>query len=376
MGICKLLSASLYIASAFASTSYIIKYSTVPGYFLQDLNTTNATTFDYTTVNFGLINRTYTDGQTVDKYGTPLTQWQKFEAEVIRLQLAAGAGSKHTDYKVVFFGRHGEGYHNAAETFYGTPAWNCYWAELNGNSTTSWDDAKLTANGVKQAQVANAFWASRIALQKIRTPDTYFTSPLSRCLATANITFSGLSLPKKSKFVPLIKEYLREGISIHTCDRRSNKTYIAKTYPGWKIEPNFSEYDQIWNGVTSETNDAEDLRSKVALDDIFSSKSGLFVSVTSHSGEIGSLLRVLGHQAFSLNTGAIIPVLVKAEKLPGTPTTGSATWTQSPHCTAPPLSSISNGACVCPSSAAPVTSLLVTESPSVTPTVTFRPTGV
>lgn len=31
-------------------------------------------------------------------------------------------GSTH--YKLFFLGRHGEGWHNAAETFYGTPAWN------------------------------------------------------------------------------------------------------------------------------------------------------------------------------------------------------------------------------------------------------------
>jgi hypothetical protein len=27
-------------------------------------------------------------------------------------------------YKVLFMGRHGEGFHNAAESYYGTPAWN------------------------------------------------------------------------------------------------------------------------------------------------------------------------------------------------------------------------------------------------------------
>ena len=29
-----------------------------------------------------------------------------------------------TVYKVLFMGRHGEGFHNAAESYYGTPAWN------------------------------------------------------------------------------------------------------------------------------------------------------------------------------------------------------------------------------------------------------------
>jgi hypothetical protein len=62
-----------------------------------------------------------------------------------------------------------------------------------------------------------------------------------------------------------------------------------------------------------------------------------------------------------LNTGAVIPVLVKAVKS-GKGEIGSVTsspsWTVSPHCTEPPVSSVT--ACVCPSSAVPVTTPLVT----------------
>jgi len=50
-----------------------------------------------------------------------LTQWQQF-AEVVN-SLNANA-DLNTVYKVLFMGRHGEGYHNAAESYYGTPAWN------------------------------------------------------------------------------------------------------------------------------------------------------------------------------------------------------------------------------------------------------------
>jgi broad specificity phosphatase PhoE len=278
---------------------------------------------------------------------------------------------KDVDYKLLFLGRHGEGWHNAAETYYGTPAWNCYWAELNGNATASWEDAHLTANGVSQALIAHNFWAHEIAVQKIPTPDKFYTSPLSRCLSTANITFTGLALPKGKEFVPVVKEYLREGLSIHTCDHRSNKTYIQKTFPGYNIESGFSEYDKLWNGVSAETNNAQDLRSKAVLDDIFSSEHGTYLSITSHSGEIASILRVLGHIPFGLNTGAVIPVLVKAQTLDGTATPTSAAWTASAHCTVPPLSSISNGACVCPSSAVPVTTPLVLEQPTVSPSYTF-----
>lgn len=261
-------------------------------------------------------------------------------------------------------GRHGEGFHNAAETFYGTPAWNCYWSILDGNETAVWADAHLTDDGIEQALKANAFWRSRIETEKIPTPQKYYTSPLYRCLDTANLTFSGLPLPDDAPFVPTIKAKLREGISEHTCDRRSNKTYIAQHFPSYKFEPGFPEDDQLWTGVTSETSTAQDFRSKELLDDIFSTDCSTYISFTSHSGELGSILRVLGHRSFSLSTGAVIPVLVKAETVKpcaATTTFSSATWTPSPFCTVPPVSSVSggpNGGCVCPNSATPVVTAL------------------
>ena len=217
---------------------------------------------------------------------------------------------------------------------------------------------------MSQAQIANNFWAQELAIQKIHAPESYYTSPLTRCLQTANITFSGLSLPASSPFLPLIKEYLRESISIHTCDRRSNETVIHSEFPQWPIEAGFTEYDELWNGVTGETNSAQDARSKIVLDSIFSTDNNTYLSITSHSGEIGSILRVLGHIPFSLNTGAVIPVLVKAQTLSGSaPATTTQPYTTSAHCTSPPVTSISNGACVCQSSAAPVTTRLAGGGP-------------
>lgn len=35
-------------------------------------------------------------------------------------------------YKVLFIGRHGEGYHNAAESYFGIPAWNVNFIILLG----------------------------------------------------------------------------------------------------------------------------------------------------------------------------------------------------------------------------------------------------
>jgi hypothetical protein len=157
-------------------------------------------------------------------------------------------------------------------------------------------------------------------------------------------------------------EALREGISLHTCDHRRSRSYIASLFPEWEIERGFSEEDELWNGVTAETPAAQDVRSKGALDEMFERTDGkdLFVSVTAHSGEIASLLRVLGHRAFSLKTGAVIPVLVKASKASGKckPEPTKVPWTTSAHCTAPPVTSLTT--CVCASSATPVTTPLVT----------------
>lgn len=73
-------------------------------------------------VNFGLINRTYPTDKRFDPAGEK-TQWQRFEAWVKYMNSGCHK-SRNVQYKVLFFGRHGEGWHNAAESFYGTPAWN------------------------------------------------------------------------------------------------------------------------------------------------------------------------------------------------------------------------------------------------------------
>ena len=268
-----------------ASTSYI-NYTTVTGYFLQDEPSTNASTFNFMTTNFGLINRTYPADATLH-FHKNLTQWQRFKHQVTQLNREAPRG---IEYKLLYMGRHGDGYHNDAQAYYGTPAWNCYYSEQDGNSTVTWSDAHLSPLGVTQALAVNGFWASEIKNQKIPTPQSYYTSPLTRCLQTANYTFNGLDLPAKHPFKPLVKEYFREGISGHTCDRRSNETYIHNLFPSYGIEPGFTPEDELWVALHGETSTDQAVRSKRVLDSVFSTDSSTYISVTSHSGEIGSIL--------------------------------------------------------------------------------------
>jgi hypothetical protein len=60
--------------------------------------------------NFGLINRSY---PATNGIKSKLTQWQKF---AIQLDALNAAAPSDTVYKLFFLGRHGEGYHNAAES--------------------------------------------------------------------------------------------------------------------------------------------------------------------------------------------------------------------------------------------------------------------
>ncbi|KAF2271433.1 phosphoglycerate mutase family protein [Westerdykella ornata] len=296
-----------------------ITYSVVPSIFLQSDPSTDASTLNFTATNFGLIPRTYPDAPP----GNPkLTQWQRLSHYISTLNRKArarGDRDRKQHYTLLFLARHGEGYHNAAESYFGTPAWNCYYSELEGNDTVTWADPRLTEKGIKQALTVKGFWQHLIQDEKIAVPQRYYTSPLWRCLQTADLTFSGIDLPRKYPFKPVVKEGFREGVSAHTCDRRSTRSAIHKQFPNYQFEHGFPEVDPLWRPLQAETREAQDARSKKVLDEVLGDvDAGVeYISITSHSGEIASLLRVLNHREFRLATGAAIPVLVNITVGPG-----------------------------------------------------------
>ena len=85
-----------------------------------------------------------------------------------------------------------------------------YWSLLEGGEidgeTVHWADSHLTPTGVEDALAVNAFWKQALAVAKIPAPQKYYTSPLHRCCATANISFANLDLPASQPFVPQIRE--------------------------------------------------------------------------------------------------------------------------------------------------------------------------
>ncbi|KAI1633706.1 histidine phosphatase superfamily [Biscogniauxia mediterranea] len=335
-----------------------INYTTITGFFQQDDPATDASTFDYTKSNFGLINRTYPTDSQFDPQNKR-TQWERFAYYVDTLNRDSDSNSQ---YKVLFMGRHGEGYHNAAESFYGTPAWNCYWGPLDGNGTVTWRDAHLTAAGIAQCTKAREFWTQALAASKMPAPQSYYSSPLARSATTANLTFASLPLPRNRPFAPVVKEGLREGVSIRTCDARSDRAALAAALPRFRFEPGFAERDELWRGDEGqgETADAHTARTRAVLDDVFAADPNTWISITSHSGQIAKNLLVLGHRAFGLSTGQAIPVLVKARTLSGsgtTTTTTAAGWSAEATCRAPPVTSIAGQGCVCASTVATATAV-------------------
>lgn len=179
----------------------------------------------------------------------------------------------------------------------------------------------------------SAFWSTQLSLQKVSLPQSYYASPLDRALHTAQLTFSALPTPPEHPFEPTVKELLREVNGIHTCDRRSSRTYIAEHYPNYTIETGFAEEDLLWVPDLRESDSALTARLGELLEDIFSHDESIFISMTSHGGAIAAILRVVGHRPFSLRTGAVVPVLVKVEKVSGEkPKAHIEPWAPKPKC--------------------------------------------
>ena len=106
-------------------------------------------------------------------------------------------------------------------------------------------------------------------------------------------------------------------MGVHTCDRRSTKTEIETAFPHVTFEPEFSELDPLWEADYREPTSARKYRLATFLDDVFANDGNIFLSFTSHSGAIASILQAVHHRTFKLATGGVIPVFLKAERVEG-----------------------------------------------------------
>lgn len=226
-----------------------------------------------------------------------------------------------TIHKLFFLGRHGQGWHNVAETKYGTAEWDRHWSKLNGDGELVWGpDAELTPLGIQQADEINAMWIEETK-RGIPTPDVLYMSPLRRAIHTGVLSFDGWFYPNNTDpgmeasnaVARLVLEDLHETSGEHTCDLRRNKTVIQADFPFLLFENGFVEVDPTWTADHRETPDEQDVRSRRALDKMFTA-DGTYISVSSHSGTMASIFRVIGHRPYAVNPGGVVPVLVRAKQ--------------------------------------------------------------
>jgi broad specificity phosphatase PhoE len=132
------------------------------------------------------------------------------------------------------------------------------------------------------------------------------SSPLSRAASTLNLTWSDITFSK-----PIFLEGLRESIGLHTCDKRRSRTYLYDTYPGFNFETGFSEEDELWGPIYQETSEQQIIRLRHVLDSIWENYPVTYISITAHGGTVAAILANIGHREFRLQTGGMIPVVVK-----------------------------------------------------------------
>ncbi|KAF2223955.1 phosphoglycerate mutase family protein [Elsinoe ampelina] len=282
------------------------EYEVAPGFFQQDDPTVDPSTCEYTR-DFGLIARPDPSQQT-----THSTPWSRFSETLSQMNASA---LDDAQFHLFFLGRHGQGWHNVAESKYGTKAWDDHFSKLDSSDGMDFVDARLTETGRQQARLAHETFAHALDAG-LPPPERYLVSPLDRCLETCRITFGGLALPPNRPFRPVIHENIREVFGEHTCDKRSTKTAIQARHPDlFEFEQGFAVDDPYWKADVRETDAEVDTRICRFLDDLFASAPNARVwSFTVHSGVIASFLRVVGHREFAVQTGAVIPVLLNVTR--------------------------------------------------------------
>lgn len=319
-----------------------LRYAALSDYFQQSLPSTDPSTFDFKNHSFGLITQPYDSDTSLPNDGKDSTHWQRFAHHLVQINAAAPA---RTSYRLLFLGRHGQGYHNVAEDYYGTEAWNCYWSILDGNGTVTWADARLTKLGVRQAEEVREFWQKMVDEEEIQVPESWYLSPLDRAIETADVTFRALLESHDKEYKPkIVKELLRENNGIHTCDRRSTKTEIKESWPDYQIEKGFTEKDELWRSDVRETRISHEARMRRLLEDVFEHDQSTWISMTAHGGTIKRILEAIGHRDFALQTGGVIPILVKVEEVEGKrPEDETEPWQPKPECKSDPLLARRNG---------------------------------
>lgn len=135
---------------------------------------------------------------------------------------------------------------------------------------------------------------------------------MRRSSYTLRYTWDGINLPMK----PIVVENVRETIGLHPCHQRSTKQVISERFPEFQFEPDFAENDEIFEKYTPEREKLHQqfMRVNLFLERVFENDNDSIISVTSHAGTIRAFITAVGHRKFTIPTGGMIPIVVKATK--------------------------------------------------------------
>ncbi|KAJ7930651.1 hypothetical protein B0H13DRAFT_2531625 [Mycena leptocephala] len=224
-------------------------YAAAPGFFAQDDPLADADVIGPVPPRFGLLDASD-------------TRWVNLSAKLHELN----AGDDAVSYKLFFFGRHGEGYHNVGREKYGNTNWLAHWSKLNRDEVISWGpDAGLTAIGKGEAANANRVWKEERAMSvPIPLPERMYCSPMTRTMQTNAITFEGVSEQRA-----VVVENVREWNGAQTCDKRKTRAYIKEAFPQFNIESGFTDEDELWEIEARGTQQHAVTCAKTVLDRIF-----------------------------------------------------------------------------------------------------------
>ncbi|KIO29220.1 hypothetical protein M407DRAFT_171552 [Tulasnella calospora MUT 4182] len=269
-----------------AGQDYKITYIAIPGFFKQDKSSADPDKIGPAPDRFGLIDH--------HKH-----YWTNFDKKIQKLNKKSDSD---TSYKVLFLGRHGEGFHNVGMDYYGQDEWDRKWGRKNGNGTITWGpDAQLTDRGVAQAERVHSLWQKELTRGGgIPLPTAFFVSPLIRALHTFQITFAGIVDDPE----PLIIENLRDSYGLRTADLRHNKTWIREQYPTYRFEDGFTEQDELWMKDERETDEHTEKRVRGVLDKILTIED-TYLAIVAHSKVVEATFNITKHQDFDVPTGGM-----------------------------------------------------------------------
>lgn len=293
------------IATLQGTEKYRWNFEVVDGFFKQSDEATDDQSFDFSVQHAGR-----------------KKLWKDIQIDLKKLNDSA---ADNEIYKLVFFARHGQGYHNVVVEKYGMVAWELTWHnKITDGEFVIGPDPELTPLGITQAEANHTMWKKELELGA-PMPSKFYVSPLQRSSKTLVITWKGL---KPDSIRPVVTENIRERIGANICDKRSSKTIIRLRFEqyGFVFPELLTEEDELYTVDYREKLHEQAVRANGFLQSLFdenlnngkvdrkSAHENSFISTTSHGGMIRSFILALGHRPFSISTGGMIPIVIKATR--------------------------------------------------------------